>query len=80
MSEKNKIQREITERFIMAIESLPGSERQIAISLGLRQQHINRLRHNKNTYATLYACYLLCVHYKVNPTWLITGRGKMKMT
>lgn len=77
MTEKNKIQRQITKRFLEAIDRLPDTQISIAERVGMTTQNIARLRVDPNKYVTLQACYKLCKEFGYNPTWLLMGRGKM---
>lgn len=74
--------REITNRFLLAMDEIVGSTRFNKITardfgseIGITSSNLTRLRSSKTNRVSLEAIGKLCEIYKVSPDWLITGVG-----
>ncbi|MDF2381362.1 hypothetical protein JMG10_07795 [Nostoc ellipsosporum NOK] len=73
----------ITKRFLKAIDMIiaereNGRETTLSVAdaVGMQQSNIARLRRASGEFSvTVEALGRICEAYKVNPTWLITGKG-----
>jgi len=76
----------IKKRFVWAVE-MAAKERypkfrevDIIRSVGFIPANYYRVRSTENHYPTLDHCVLLCEKYHYSPTWLLLGKGPVKVT
>ena len=82
-----ELQREVTERFLKAMEYILkhyGEYRietlkQFAESVGLKPPHINALKNDPNRCITIPNAYKLCSTYNISANYLLLGKGEMTM-
>lgn len=78
----SKAQREVTDRFLVAMRELKSRQKfktklEFAEKVEYTYSHLIRLQKNKNVSVNLQALQNICIHYNVNANFLLTGRGEI---
>lgn len=85
ITDKKYYSKEITERFLFAMDRILGSRGSGKVTaknfgdiVGISSSNLNRIRNNPSEYfVTIEAIGRICNHYRISAFWLLTGEGDL---